>query len=351
MPPFESTRARERSHESDPAHRAGRSAAALGGPAAQPVIESANPACRSALRRLFRFARFDPTILIEGESGTGKTVLARAAHDHSPRAGGKFVPVNLGALDDSLASAELFGYVRGSFTGAVGHRHGLLASAAGGTVFLDEIGKASLAIQQRLLTVIEQHTLRPVGSDRETAVDLRFIVASNTPISWLVEQVAFLPDLAARISAFRIVLPPLRDRREDIPALVSASIARHARNFGYNGDAPTFDQRLLTVLQRAPWPDNIRGLDNLVQRLLVAGEGSSVITLGHCTEEDLLFLQRIAIGADRAVPMTPQRAADLVEQAGSISAAARLSQSARSTLQRHLDMVDSPLRKRSRKRP
>jgi DNA-binding NtrC family response regulator len=240
-------------------------------------------AYRAVLEQAERFARDrTATILIEGESGTGKTLLGRRVHDMSPRRQAPFRRCVLSALDDSLAADELFGHVPGAFTGARDGRAGLFLSAAGGTLFLDEIGKASLQVQQKLLHAIEYGEIRPLGADRDVPIDVRIIAAANIPLPRLVKDGKFLPDLYARLKAFVLVLPPLRDRAEDVPHLVRQCIVRHAPACGYT-TLPTVDERLMKALTEAPWPDNLRELDGVIHRLLVEADGDLVLNLGHAS--------------------------------------------------------------------
>ena len=202
-----------------------------------------------ARARLFARDRH-ATILLEGESGTGKTLLARYLHGVSPRATKPYQTVVLSTIEDTLAASELFGHVSGAYTDARHSRAGHFASANGGTLFLDEIGKASLAVQQRLLHVVEYGEFRPVGSDRDMRVDVRIIAATNLKLDDQVERQRFLPDLHARLSVFSLTMPSLRERRADIPILVEEAVARHALNAGYTAP-PTVDDDLMAALQAA----------------------------------------------------------------------------------------------------
>ncbi len=270
------------------------------------------------------------TILIEGESGTGKTRLARRIHQRSPRASSPFNTVVLSTLDDTLASSELFGHVSGAFTDARHSRAGHFVTANAGTLFLDEIGKASLSVQQKLLHAIEYGEIRPVGSDREMRIDVRIVAATNVCLEDLATREQFLPDLLARLVAFRVRLPPLRERRADIPILVREYVAKHACACGYR-EAPVVDDALMSALHRAAWPNNLRQLDATVHRLLVDAEGVESISLDHCFD-DLSYLRGEPRGS--VAPLTAQRVLVALERAGSVTGAARLLGVDRTTLHR-----------------
>ena len=296
-----------------------------------PVFCSA--AYLKCLAQVRRFARDEQAaILIEGESGTGKTQLARQIHLSSPRTSAPYHNVVLSTLDDTLAGSELFGHVLGAFTDARHARTGHFATANGGTLFLDEIGKASMAVQQKLLHAIEYGEIRPIGSDRDIRVDVRIVAATNVSLDSLVAQDRFLADLHARLSAFRICLPPLRDRRADIAPLVTYYIDLLAPRCGY-AELPAVDGDLLAALQRAPWPNNLRQLSATVHRLLVDAEGASVLTLDHCLD-DLAYLNDGAQG--RRPQLTRQGIDQAVTRAGSIVGAARLLGVDRTTIYRFL---------------
>lgn len=288
-------------------------------------------AYRRVLTQLDRFARdTNATILLEGDSGTGKTTLARYVHARSPRAAGPFQQIVLSTLDDTLSGSELFGHVVGAYTDARQSRTGQFASANEGTLFLDEIGKASLAVQYKLLNVVESGEFRPVGSDRDMRVDVRLVVATNIPLDEASIAGRFLPDLNARLSAFRVRVPSLRERRADIPLLAQQSLRVHAMRCGY-GATPTIHADLMAALQRADWPNNLRQLDATMHRLLVDAEGAPELTLAHY-EDDNLDLHQCT---ERSLPLTAERIADAIASEGSVSGAARLLKVDRTTIHRH----------------
>jgi DNA-binding NtrC family response regulator len=298
---------------------------------AEPIGSS--DAFQRLLGRIERYAPFDHIpVLFEGETGTGKTVLARYLHDHSARARKPFVPVDIAALDDDLAGSALFGHVRGAFTGAVEARSGFFSEAAGGTLFLDEIGKASLSVQRRLLSAVESEVVIPVGASRPVRHNIRLVAATNVPIDSLVNTGALLPDLAARLRACVIRLPALRERRDDIPHLVQHFIARFAPLTGYE-QPPTVADRLMLALTRAPWRDNVRELDFAIQRLLIEAHPSPVLTLAHC-DEDLAYLR--PLGRRERIDATREQLEHLVRDHGSVREAALELGVSRATLYRRM---------------
>lgn len=234
------------------------------------------------VQRLERFSRHDHvTILIEGESGVGKTAAARFIHACSPRSRTPMHTIDLGAIDDGLASSTLFGHVVGAFTDARQSRAGAFATAQRGTLFLDEIAKASRSVQQKLLCSIETREVIPVGSDRAIRTDTRLIVASNRALAGLVDSGEFLPDLYARLESFRVRIPALRERRADIPALAREIVRRWAQYYGYAEDTPDISRDLVECLQRQAWPNNLRQLDGALQRLLMDADGAPCLTKQH----------------------------------------------------------------------
>jgi len=219
---------------------------------------------RAAIRKA---AAANSTVLMEGETGTGKELVARAIHRTSDRARGPFIPVNCAEIAESLFESELFGHARGAFTGAIADRKGLLESAHGGTLLLDEIEDLPTAPQVKLLRVLQSREFKPVGSTRFVRFDARVIAASNQPMERLVQQQRFRPDLFFRLDVLRIRVPALRERRDDVPLLVAHAIARFNRanrtSFG------ALSEEALAALVRRPWPGNVRELENLIERTLV----------------------------------------------------------------------------------
>ncbi len=207
------------------------------------------------------------TVLIRGETGTGKELLARAIHHWSAQRDLPLVRVNCAALPETLIESELFGHVRGAFTGALTAKKGRFALADGGTIVLDEVGVISLAAQAKLLRVLQEREFEPLGSERTVSVDVRVIAATNRDLPQLVGQGKFLEDLYYRLNVIPISMPPLRDRREDMPELVQHFIRRHAGRAGKRIDAVTPDA--MQLLTQAEWPGNVRELENTLERAVV----------------------------------------------------------------------------------
>ncbi len=238
------------------------------------VLIGAHPSIVKLRALIERVADTDATVLISGESGTGKEVVARAIHARSARADGSFVPVNCAAIPQDLLESEMFGHERGAFTGALGSRHGLFSSAEGGTIFLDEIGEMPLALQAKLLRVLEDGVVRAVGSDRGVRVDARVIAASNTDLAMAVGKGSFRRDLFYRLQVVPIAIAPLRDRRADIPLLIEHFLGRiraetPGRELEVSRDA-------MVHLWSYDWPGNVRELENLVSRLAILCDGATI---------------------------------------------------------------------------
>jgi DNA-binding NtrC family response regulator len=212
-------------------------------------------------------------VLIIGESGSGKELVARAIHSHSKRAREPFVGINCGAIADTLLESELFGHQRGSFTGAVSDHKGVFEQAGAGTVLLDEIGDTSAALQVRLLRVLEEGEIRPVGGTRTLSVAARIIAATNMSLEQAVEQKRFRHDLYYRLSVILIHVPPLRDRRADIPLLIGGFLDDACKRAGQRKLLST---EALDALLRHPWPGNVRELRNTIERLVVSSRGALI---------------------------------------------------------------------------
>jgi len=220
-----------------------------------------------------RVAREDSSVLIQGESGTGKELVARAIHRNSPRRDGPFIKVNCGALNDNLLESELFGHEKGAFTGALRQKKGRFELADGGTLFLDEIGDISQAMQVKLLRVLQDQEFERVGGEQTLKVDVRLVTATNHDLKTLIGQSVFREDLYYRLSVIPIQLPPLRQRREDIPALVNHFLKRINQK---RGQEKRIDREGMTLLQQYSWPGNIRELENLIERLHIISEDSHI---------------------------------------------------------------------------
>jgi two-component system, NtrC family, response regulator AtoC len=237
-----------------------------------PDIVGESPEIRDVLSMIGRVAASESPVLIHGESGTGKELVARAIHQHSKRAGRPFVSINCGALPDTLLETELFGHKKGAFTGAVAARAGLFEAADAGTLFLDEIGEMSAAMQVRLLRALDSGEIRRVGEERAFHVNVRVVAATNKDLSLEATEGRFRWDLFYRVSTVIVPVPPLRQRRADIPLLVQHFIAPFVRA----GKSLRFAPDALALLQTYNWPGNIRELRNLIERLLILHEGEEI---------------------------------------------------------------------------
>jgi len=218
-------------------------------------------------RIIAKVAMTDSTVLIYGQSGTGKELIARAVHFNSPRREKPFVPVDCAVLSENLLESELFGHIRGSFTGAVSTKPGLFEVADGGTLFLDEVGNISLAIQAKLLRVLQEREFTPVGGTKAKKVDIRLIAATNKDLEKMIHEETFREDLYYRLNIVPIPLPLLKDRQEDIPLLASHFLKKYAEEMGktIKGLTPEAMKRLM----RYPWPGNVRELENVIERSVV----------------------------------------------------------------------------------
>ena len=220
-----------------------------------------------------RVAPTDATVLIRGESGTGKEIIAKALHHASQRAAGRFVAINCGALPEPLLESEIFGHVKGAFTGAGSNKKGLFEEAHGGTLFLDEIGEMTPGLQVKLLRALQSGEVRPVGSTQVITVDARVVAATNRDLDPMIRQGSFREDLFYRLNVIPIVLPPLRDRREDIPLLAEHFLARFAQR---QGRVLRLSAGATERLLRYAWPGNVRELENAMERLAILARDESI---------------------------------------------------------------------------
>jgi len=234
----------------------------------------------AAMQQLFqligRVATTESTVLVSGESGTGKELVARALHRRSRRADKRFVPINCVAIPEELLESELFGHVKGAFTGAVQSRQGRFELADQGTIFLDEIGDMSPRLQGKLLRVLQEKTIEPVGATHGKRVDVRIVAATNADLSERVRQGRFREDLFYRLNVVPIRLAPLRERKEDIPLLVEHFLRKHGR-----GEEPiSLPAQTLQILTQYDWPGNVRELENVIERVVVLGAPEIIHTMG-----------------------------------------------------------------------
>lgn len=303
------------------------------------------------------------TMLITGESGTGKELIARAIHDCSTRRQKPFLPVNCGALTESLLESELFGYVKGAFTGATTNKKGFFEAANGGTIFLDEFAEMSLTTQQRLLRVLQEGTVRPVGSSaaKEIEIDTRIVVATNHDLKHDISEGKFRHDLYYRVNVLQIHSPALRDRREDILAMAEHFICKY-NDKNSAKVSEWIPPEVLTVLEAYSWPGNVRELENIIKRLALAASIDGSISREHvCNVSE--FKELVGASAPLQSAVTQQRTVSrklncisaktyeqrvcryseqldqlrqLVDEAGNLAAAARRLRIPRTTLRHRL---------------
>ncbi len=242
-------------------------------------VLGSSPRIREIFQLLEMVAPSEATVLLLGETGTGKELVAQAIHRNSPRAAGPFVVVNCATLPENLLESELFGHERGSFTGATVRKDGRFWVAHHGTVFLDEIGELTLPIQAKILRVLQAREFEPVGSNRTQKVDVRIITATNRDLEKMVREGRFRDDLYYRLNVFPLVLPPLRERLEDLPVLADFFLKRYGEK--NRRAAITLAPEALQTFRRYPWPGNIRELENAIERGVIVCQGNVL------TREDL----------------------------------------------------------------
>jgi len=229
---------------------------------------------REAYELALQVAKSDANVLIQGESGTGKELIARALHLHSPRHGRRFLSINCAALTETLLESEMFGHVRGAFTGAIAAKKGLVEEADGGTLFMDEIGDMSLPLQSKLLRVIQEREFMPVGGTRSRTVDIRLVAATNKNLSGELAAGKFRDDLFYRLNVIPICLPPLRERKEDIEPLAGHFLRRFALRLGK--EIRCIDRAALKALTAYDWPGNVRELQNVMERATILAKGERI---------------------------------------------------------------------------
>ncbi len=239
-----------------------------------PQIIGDSPALRQVMAAIARAATTDTTVLLEGESGTGKELCARAVHDAGARANGPFVAINCAAIPENLLEAELFGYERGAFTGATQRKIGKFEKAQRGTIFLDEIGEMPLALQAKMLRVIETKRIERLGGNQSILVDVRIVAATNRLLRQQVASRQFREDLYFRLSVFPVTVPPLRERAQDIPKLAHHFVERVSRDLGKK---LTLSTEALSMLVAHRWPGNVRELQNAIERAVILADGDKVL--------------------------------------------------------------------------
>jgi DNA-binding NtrC family response regulator len=256
-------------------------------------------------RIIAKVAMTDSTVLIFGQSGTGKELIARAIHFNSQRREKQFVPVDCAALSENLLESELFGHVRGSFTGAVTTKPGLFEVADGGTVFLDEVGNISLAIQAKLLRVLQEREFTPVGGTKAKKVDIRLIAATNKDLEKMIKENSFREDLYYRLNIVPIYLPTLKERQEDIPLLSVHFLKKYAEEIGKT--IKGFTPEAMGKLMKYPWPGNVRELENVIERTVVMMENEEMVRGDHL----ILPGQQEKEGSGNPIPMTSEELKEL----------------------------------------
>jgi transcriptional regulator with GAF, ATPase, and Fis domain len=255
----------------------------LAGTSLMPGFIHSSPAMTRLVEEVHKIRSSDVTVLVTGESGTGKELVARAIHAISSRRDKVFVPFNCTAVPKELSEGYLFGYRRGAFTGAVNDSPGVIRTAAGGTLFLDEIGDLPLDVQPKLLRFLQEGEIQPLGEQRPLKVDVRIIAATNTDLEEMVAQGRFREDLYYRLNVIRLRVPPLRERRSEVPTIVSYYINHYSAKFGRKDIQIT--PQAIDLLMVSDWPGNVRQLCNEIQRIVARAEDATVITPDHLSPE------------------------------------------------------------------
>jgi two-component system response regulator PilR (NtrC family) len=263
-----------------------------------------NPLVQEVFRMVNLIAPTDSTVLIEGESGTGKEIVARSIHKRSHRRDRPFIPVNCSAFTESLLESELFGHVRGAFTGAFDNKQGLFRAANGGTLFLDEVADMSLTTQVKILRVLEERKISPVGSTEQHAIDVRIIAATNKSMEEEVRKKNFREDLYYRLNVIPLYLPALRDRKDDIPLLTGHFLAKYSRQMRKN--VTRISDRARQALYEYDWPGNVRELENIIQRHVALSGGNTIetLTISGRPEKSAEVAPAVATHPDSLIPET-----------------------------------------------
>jgi len=281
----------------------------------------------------------ESSILILGETGTGKELIARAIHAHSKRMGGPFVPINCGAIPESLMESEIFGHEKGSFTGAVRPKKGLIEVVEGGTLFLDEVGEITPKMQVDLLRVLQDKLFYRVGGVEAIRADFRLISATHRDLAHEVAQGSFRQDFFYRINVITLRVPPLRDRREDIPPLVTRSVQRFARDT--NRDVDSINDQAMKILMEYDWPGNVRELENVVERAVVTAKRRIISpeAFGYLTGRDVCAPPEFSRRSLEQVEIEHIRRV-LDEEDWNISRAAKVLEVDRTTLHKKIRKYD-----------
>jgi DNA-binding NtrC family response regulator len=296
-----------------------------------------SPKMQAVYQLTQKVSQHEYPVLILGETGTGKELIARSIHFSGPRKNGLFAPVDCSSLVPTLIESELFGYVKGAFTGAVQSRCGLLEAAHGGTLFLDEIGDMPIDLQSKLLRVLQEREVKPLGSTERRQIDVRIIAATNRNLESAVRTGAFRQDLYFRLNVVQIELPPLRGRKTDIPLLVASFLEKFS---GTHGSTRTISQQAMSALIAYDWPGNVRELENSIERGMALSSGS-MVEVGDLPSNLFQFTNERMPGGDEILPLEElERRAILqvLRQTGDKIAAARMLGIGKTTLYRKLKM-------------
>lgn len=297
-----------------------------------------SPALMNILNTIERIAATDAPVLIMGENGTGKELIAEAIHRNSHRRGGPMVKVNLGGISSSLFESEMFGHKKGAFTGAVADREGRFGMADGGTIFLDEIGELDFNCQVKLLRVLQEHTYEMLGDSRPRRTDVRVVCATNADLPAMVNDRTFREDLFYRINLITVTLPPLRERKDDIPLLVDYIVGRHCDISGL--DRPEITAEAMDYLSSLPYPGNIRELRNLVERTLLVSPSSTLDARDFRAQYTCIPSVAVARETEGSTLETKERIAienALAQSGGNLTRAAALLGISRQSLYRRIE--------------